>query len=56
MCEYLKSPIPDNELLSAIFDSISVYLNYTGKTQCFDWSTDPFGQITATTWNIQVSF
>lgn len=53
MCEYLKLPIPDDKLLTAIFDSISVYLNYTGKTTCFDWSSDPFGQIAATMWNIQ---
>ncbi|XP_065225455.1 lysosomal Pro-X carboxypeptidase-like [Planococcus citri] len=53
MCKYLNSSIPDDELLSAIFESISLYLNYTGNTQCFDWSTDPFGDIAATTWNIQ---
>ena len=54
MCKYLNTSIPDDKLLNALYKAISLYLNYTGQMSCFDWSTDPFGQISATTWNIQV--
>lgn len=47
----------DEKLLMAVHKAISVYLNYTGDTKCFDWSSDDDNapDIGFAGWDIQVN-
>lgn len=55
MCQYLQNPnLADKNLLMGVFDSISVYFNYTNSAKCLDWSEDPSSGLGVDGWNIQV--
>lgn len=55
MCNHLTNmTLQEKDLIRAIFDAISVYTNYTGKTRCNDVLQATPG-LDAHMWDFQVS-
>lgn len=43
VCRRIDSAPDGTSVLQRIFEGVSVYYNYTGKTDCFDLHDDPHG-------------
>ncbi|XP_076817860.1 lysosomal Pro-X carboxypeptidase-like isoform X1 [Clavelina lepadiformis] len=52
-CSYLSVPFEGSDLLKAMYEAVSVYNNYTGKTPCFDTTSAISSSISNSLWDYQ---